>query len=77
MNKTLKATPPVQLWEVFIRSRSGLAHKHVGSLHAEDAELALQAARNLFTRRGEGLSIWVMPLAPDYCFRPFGERHAV
>ncbi|GBQ07648.1 MULTISPECIES: 1,2-phenylacetyl-CoA epoxidase subunit PaaB [Acetobacter] len=61
MNKTLKATPPVQLWEVFIRSRSGLAHKHVGSLHAEDAELALQAARNLFTRRGEGLSIWVVP----------------
>lgn len=51
------------LWEVFIRSRSGLAHKHVGSLHAADATLALQAARDVYTRRGEGLSIWVVPSA--------------
>jgi phenylacetate-CoA oxygenase PaaH subunit len=49
------------LWEVFIRSRNGLAHKHVGSLHATDATLALQAARDIYTRRGEGLSIWVVP----------------
>jgi len=49
------------LWEVFIRSRNGLAHKHVGSLHAADATMALQAARDLYTRRGEGLSIWVVP----------------
>jgi ring-1,2-phenylacetyl-CoA epoxidase subunit PaaB len=49
------------LWEVFIRSRNGLAHKHVGSLHAADAEMALQAARDVYTRRGEGLSIWVVP----------------
>jgi ring-1,2-phenylacetyl-CoA epoxidase subunit PaaB len=51
----------IQLWEVFIRSRNGLAHKHVGSLHATDATLALQAARDIYTRRGEGLSIWVVP----------------
>ena len=51
----------IPLWEVFIRSRNGLAHKHVGSLHANDATLALQAARDLYTRRGEGLSIWVVP----------------
>ena len=44
------------LWEVFIRSRNGLAHKHVGSLHASDATMALQAARDIYTRRGEGLS---------------------
>jgi ring-1,2-phenylacetyl-CoA epoxidase subunit PaaB len=49
------------LWEVFIRSRNGLAHKHVGSLHAADATLALQAARDVYTRRGEGLSLWVVP----------------
>jgi ring-1,2-phenylacetyl-CoA epoxidase subunit PaaB len=49
------------LWEVFIRARSGLAHKHVGSLHAVDAAMALQAARDVYTRRGEGLSIWVVP----------------
>ena len=55
------ATPNTPLWEVFIRSRNGLAHKHCGSLHASDATMALQAARDIFTRRGEGLSIWVVP----------------
>lgn len=50
----------ISLWEVFIRSRNGLAHKHVGSLHAADAALALRAARDIYTRRGEGLSIWVV-----------------
>jgi ring-1,2-phenylacetyl-CoA epoxidase subunit PaaB len=49
------------LWEVFIRSRAGLAHKHAGSLHAADATMALQNARDVYTRRGEGLSIWVVP----------------
>ena len=58
---TVMATPNTPLWEVFIRSRNGLAHKHVGSLHASDATMALQAARDLYTRRGEGLSIWVVP----------------
>src|SRR6516162_6117532 len=55
------ATPNTPLWEVFSRSRNGLAHKHVGSLHASDATMALQAARDVYTRRGEGLSIWVVP----------------
>ena len=55
------ATPDTALWEVFIRSRNGLAHKHVGSLHATDATMALQAARDVYTRRGEGLSVWVVP----------------
>jgi ring-1,2-phenylacetyl-CoA epoxidase subunit PaaB len=55
------AEAKIPLWEVFIRSRNGLSHKHVGSLHAPDATLALQAARDLYTRRGEGLSIWVVP----------------
>ena len=49
------------LWEVFIRPRNGLSHKHVGSLHAADEVLALQAARDVYTRRGEGTSIWVVP----------------
>ncbi|MGC9270036.1 1,2-phenylacetyl-CoA epoxidase subunit PaaB [Acidiphilium sp.] len=51
------------LWEVFVRSRNGLAHKHVGSLHAADAVLALSAARDVFTRRNEAMSIWVVPSA--------------
>ena len=48
------------LWEVFIRSQHGLAHKHVGSLHAADAKLALNNARDVYTRRNEGVSIWVV-----------------
>lgn len=51
------------LWEVFIRARAGLSHRHVGSVHAPDAEMALLAARDTYTRRGEGLSIWVVPSA--------------
>ena len=53
--------PKIPLWEVFIRSRTGLAHKHAGSLHAADATMALQNARDVYTRRGEGTSIWVVP----------------
>ncbi|HAT87987.1 1,2-phenylacetyl-CoA epoxidase subunit PaaB [Cohaesibacter gelatinilyticus] len=49
------------LWEVFIRARNGMAHRHAGSVHAADAEMALQAARDVYTRRGEGLSLWVVP----------------
>jgi ring-1,2-phenylacetyl-CoA epoxidase subunit PaaB len=48
------------LWEVFIRSQHGLAHKHVGSLHAPDAEMAVSNARDVYTRRNEGVSIWVV-----------------
>jgi ring-1,2-phenylacetyl-CoA epoxidase subunit PaaB len=54
---------PMPIWEVFIRARAGLAHRHAGSVHAPDAEMALQAARDTYTRRGEGLSIWVVPSA--------------
>jgi ring-1,2-phenylacetyl-CoA epoxidase subunit PaaB len=49
------------LWEVFVRPKRGLAHVHVGSLHAADAEQALGNARDVYTRRGEGVSIWVVP----------------
>jgi ring-1,2-phenylacetyl-CoA epoxidase subunit PaaB len=49
------------LWEVFVRSRNGLDHKHAGSVHAPDATLALQMARDVYTRRQEGVSIWVVP----------------
>jgi ring-1,2-phenylacetyl-CoA epoxidase subunit PaaB len=49
------------LWEVFVRSRAGLAHQHVGSLHAVDARMALDNARDVYTRRGEGASLWVVP----------------
>lgn len=48
------------LWEVFIRSKAGLDHKHAGSLHAADAQMAIQNARDVYTRRMEGISIWVV-----------------
>jgi ring-1,2-phenylacetyl-CoA epoxidase subunit PaaB len=48
------------LWEVFIRSKAGLDHKHVGSLHAADAAMAIENARDVYTRRMEGVSIWVV-----------------
>lgn len=48
------------LWEVFIRSKKGLDHKHAGSLHAPDAQTAIQHARDVYTRRMEGVSIWVV-----------------
>ena len=49
------------LWEVFVRGKRGLNHVHVGSLHAPDAQMAVRNARDLYTRRNEGVSIWVVP----------------
>ena len=48
------------LWEVFVRSKGGLSHKHVGSVHAPDGELAVRHARDVYTRRLEGVSLWVV-----------------
>ncbi|MCB4208399.1 1,2-phenylacetyl-CoA epoxidase subunit B [Arthrobacter sp. UM1] len=49
------------LWEVFVRSSRGLSHVHAGSLHAPDADMAVRNARDLYTRRNEGVSLWVVP----------------
>ncbi len=71
------------LWEVFVRSQRGLAHVHAGSLHAADATMALRHARDLYTRRGEGVSIWVVrscdvtassPDEKDAFFAPAGDK---
>jgi len=73
----------IPLWEVFIRPGNGLAHRHVGSVHAADATLALAAARDVYTRRLEGISIWVVPSAQihasdpqdkDALFEPTGSK---
>ena len=64
------------LWEVFIRSQHGLAHKHVGSLHAPDAELAIKNARDVYTRRNEGVSIWVVRSADLVASSP-GDKEAL
>lgn len=58
------------LWEVFIQSKPGLAHKHVGSLHAPDAQMAIENARDVYTRRKEGTSIWVVPAETIFASSP-------
>lgn len=50
----------MKLYEIFIRSKAGLHHKHAGSLHASDPEMAIQNARDVYCRRNEGVSIWVV-----------------
>jgi ring-1,2-phenylacetyl-CoA epoxidase subunit PaaB len=49
------------LWEVFTQSAQGAPHAHAGSVHAADAEQALQNARDVYARRGEAISLWVVP----------------
>ena len=64
------------LWEVFIRSQHGLAHKHVGSLHASDAAMAVNHARDVYTRCNEGVSIWVVRAADIVASSP-GDKGAL
>jgi ring-1,2-phenylacetyl-CoA epoxidase subunit PaaB len=49
-----------QVWEVFLQAKPGLAHKHVGNVQAMGREMALQNARDMYVRRKEGISIWVV-----------------
>ena len=74
---------PWPLYEVFIRSKRGLNHVHVGSIHASDPEMALRHARDVYTRRNEGVSIWVVrsqevtassPDEKDSFFEPSGDK---
>lgn len=58
------------LWEVFIRSKVGLNHKHVGSIHAADGEMAVENARDVYTRRSEGISIWVVESSQIFASDP-------
>jgi ring-1,2-phenylacetyl-CoA epoxidase subunit PaaB len=55
----------------------------VGSLHAVDARMALEHARDVYTRRQEGVSIWVVrsseiaasdPLDADPFFEPARDK---
>jgi ring-1,2-phenylacetyl-CoA epoxidase subunit PaaB len=71
------------LYEVFVRGKRGLNHVHVGSLHAPDDEMAVYAARDVYTRRNEGVSIWVVrasaitassPDEKDPMFAPSGDK---
>ncbi len=69
------------LWEVFIRANRGLNHVHAGSVHAADAESAVQAARDVYTRRSEGVSLWIVRSTEIHASDPdgsdawFGSEH--
>ncbi len=71
------------LYEVFVRARSGLSHRHFGSIHAADEAMAIDHARDLYTRRNEGASIWVVkstnivasdPADSDSLFEPATDK---
>ena len=71
------------LYEVFIRVISGLSLRHAGSLHAADDQMALDHARDVYTRRNEGVSIWVVrsehlvasdPAETDAFFEPARDK---
>lgn len=49
------------LWEVFVQGEQGSPHEHAGSVRAPDKELALQNARDVYSRRGPVINIWVVP----------------
>ena len=53
--------PDLPLWEVFTQAGKGAPHEHAGSVHAADAEQAMQHARDVYARRGEAVSLWVVP----------------
>jgi ring-1,2-phenylacetyl-CoA epoxidase subunit PaaB len=71
------------LYEVFIRAKAGLSHRHAGSVHAADDEMALDHARDVYTRRNEGVSLWVVrsslivasdPAQSDELFEPAKDK---
>ena len=75
--------PEWPLWEIFVRGASGLSHRHVGSLHAPDAEAAIRNARDVYTRRNEGVSLWAVesrhiaassPDAKDALYEPSKDK---
>ncbi len=81
MSETIRHEWP--LFEVFVRAKRGLNHVHVGSLRAADHDMALHHARDLYTRRNEGVSIWVVlsgdvvasaPDDKDAFFAPSGDK---
>ena len=65
------------LYEVFVRGKRGLNHVHVGSLHAADDAMALRHARDVYTRRNEGVSIWVVRADGHHRLEPRREGPAL
>jgi len=54
------SNPQWQLWEVFTQKKTGAPHEHAGSVRAPDREMALTNARDVYSRRNEAVSLWVV-----------------
>ena len=65
----------LRTFEVFHQSKRGEPHVHVGAVHAPDAELALQLARDQFARRLDCVSLWVVP-SDQITATPYEEAEA-
>ncbi len=50
-----------KLWEVFTQKKTGAPHEHAGSVRAADKEMAMMNARDVYSRRNEAVSLWVVP----------------
>lgn len=48
-----------QTYEVFVQTKRGMQHEHVGSLHAPNPEMAIVLAKEQYARRGVCVNIWV------------------
>ena len=53
-------------FEVFEQERPDQPHRNTGAVHAPDAEMALQNARDVFARRPATVSLWVAPASQIY-----------
>ena len=55
-----------QTFEVFVQSKSGGHHTHVGSVHAPTPEMAMSYAKEQYGRRGQIYNVWVAPTSSVY-----------
>jgi len=49
-------------YEVFQQDKPGKPHCNIGSVHAPDAEMALQNARDVYGRRPKNHTLWIVPV---------------
>ena len=52
--------PDGDAYEVFVQTKSGDSHVHVGSLHAPNPEMAFVFAKEQYARRERCHNIWVI-----------------
>lgn len=53
-------------FQVFVQEKPDAPHQDAGSVHAPDSEMALLNARDVFARRPECVSMWVVPVEAIY-----------